>query len=140
MCPSVTQDDSDSAYALAVGLLQMGVVLLVLSAALGAGIHGVSGELSERVPTADFNYEYDGATGTLSITHDGGDPIDAAALRVSGAGDGAACRGGAWASGRVDAEDTCVLEGVPSDGTVRLVWDGGGPESTVLDVWAATRR
>jgi len=134
----VTQDHSDSAFALAVGLLQMGVVLLVLSAALGAGIHGVSGELSERVPTAEFDYEYDGETGTLSITHDGGEPIDAAALRV--AGDGAACRGGAWASGRVDAEDTCVLEGVPSDGTVRLVWDGGGPESAVLDVWAATRR
>ena len=134
----MTQDHSDSAFALAIGLLQMGVVLLVLSAALGAGIHGVSGELSERVPAADFDYEYDG--GTLVITHDGGDPIDAAALRVAGARDGAACRGGAWASGRVDAEDTCVLEGVPSDGTVRLVWDGGGPESAVLDVWAATRR
>ena len=136
----MTENLTDSASALAVGLLQMGVVLLVLSAALGAGIHGVSGELSERVPTADFNYEYDGATGTLSITHDGGEPIDAAALRVAGAGDGAACRGGAWASGRVDAQDTCVLEDVPRDGTVRLVWDGGGPESAVLDVWAATRR
>ena len=136
----MTQDHSDSAFALAVGLLQMGVVLLVLSAALGAGIHGVSGELSERVPTAEFNYEYDGATETLSITHDGGEPIDAAALRVASAGEEATCRGGAWASGRVNAEDTCVLEGVPSNGTVRLVWDGGGPESAVLDVWAATRR
>ena len=134
----MTQDHSDSAFALAIGLLQMGVVLLVLSAALGAGIHGVSGKLSERVPTAEFDYEYDGATRTLSITHDGGEPIDAAALRV--AGDGAACRGGAWASGRVDAEDTCVLEGVPSDGTVRLIWDDSGPESAVLDVWAATQR
>ena len=140
MCSVVTENLTESASALAVGLLQMGVVLLVLSAALGAGIHGVSGELSERVPTAEFDYEYDEATGTLAITHDSGEPIDAAALRVAGAGNGAACRGGAWASGRVDAQDTCVLEGVPRDGTVRLVWDGGGPERTVLDVWAATRR
>ena len=140
MCSVVTENLTESASALAVGLLQMGVVLLVLSAALGAGIHGVSGELSERVPTAEFDYEYDEATGTLAITHDGGEPIDAAALRVAGAGNGAACRGGAWASGRVDAQDTCVLEGVPSDGTVRLIWDGSGPGSAVLDVWAATRR
>lgn len=127
---------ADSASVLAVGVLQMGAVLLVLSAALGAGIHGVSGELSERVPAADFDYEYDG--GTLAITHDGGDPIDAEALRV--AGSGAACHDDEWASGRVGVDDTCILEGVPRDGTVRLVWDGGGPESAVLDVWAATRR
>ena len=132
----MTENLADSVSVFAVGVLQMGAVLLVLSAALGAGIHGVSGELSERVPAAEFDYEYDG--GTLAITHDGGDPIDAEALRV--AGSGAACHDDEWASGRVSVDDTCIIEGVPRDGTVRLVWDGGGPESAVLDVWAATRR
>jgi len=128
-------EDRNGPRSLAVGVLQMVAVIGLLSVAIGVGVHGVSGGLSETVPAAEFGYEYDTAAGTLEITHEGGDPLDAAALQVVG-GD-AACATDDWKTGRVAAHDTCLLEDVSRDGTVRIVWSGAGPNRATLDVWTA---
>ena len=100
------------AWSLAAGVLRMVAVVGLLSAVVGAGVYGVSGGLAATVPDAEFDYEYDRSAGTLEITHSG-DALDAAAVRVVGAGNG--CDDG-WDSGRVTAEDTCALGGSPASG------------------------
>jgi len=122
------------AWSLAAGVIRMVAVMGLLSAVVGAGVYGVSGELAATVPDTEFDYEYDRSAGTLEITHGGGDALDAAAVRVVGAGDG--CDDG-WDSGRMTVDDTCVLEGVTGERSVRVVWDGAGPSRATLDVWPA---
>lgn len=114
-------------------VVRMVAVIAALSVVVGAGVHGVSGHLSGTVPDAEFGYDYDAASGTLTITHEGGEALDADALAVAGVD--AACASGAWQHGRVSADDTCVLERVPAGRTVRVVWDGP-PGRTTLDVRA----
>ncbi|PSP81312.1 hypothetical protein BRC88_03445 [Halobacteriales archaeon QS_4_69_225] len=118
---------------LAADVFRMIAALTVLSAVVGAGIHGVSGELFATVPDVEFDYGYDAETATLSITHAGGDPLPADAVRVVGTD--AACDAGPWGQGRVTADDTCRLVGVTDDRPVRVVWHDDGTDRAVLDVW-----
>lgn len=114
-------------------VVRMVAVIAALSVVVGAGVHGVSGHLSGTVPDAEFGYDYDAASGTLTITHEGGEALEAAALEVSGVD--ADCAAGEWQRGRVTADDACVLERVPTGRTVRVVWEGP-PGRTTLDVQA----
>ena len=118
---------------LAADVFRMIAALTVLSAVVGAGIHGVSGELFATVPDVEFDYGYDAETATLSITHAGGDPLSADAVRVVGTD--ATCDAGPWGQGRVTADDTCRLAGVTDDRPVRVVWHDDGTDRAVLDVW-----
>lgn len=127
-------DNGHAARSVVTGVLRMVAVIGLLSVVLGAGVHGVSGELVSTVPAAEFGYEYDGAAGTLEIAHEGGDALAAESVRVVGVE--AACSSEGW-SGRVTADDTCLLEDISREDTVRVVWDGNGPDRATLDVWVA---
>lgn len=56
----------------------VGVVLLVAVTVITAATVGVvvATETPERPPTASFDVSADGSTGEVSLTHQGGDPID----------------------------------------------------------------
>ena len=125
-----------TAASLAADILRMIAVVAVLSAVVGAGIHGVSGELFATAPDVEFDYGYDAETATLSITHAGGDPLPADAVRVVGTD--ASCDAGSWGQGLVTADDTCRLAGVTGDRPVRVVWHDDGTDRAVLDVWVGS--
>ncbi|MDS0283293.1 hypothetical protein [Haloarcula onubensis] len=112
-------------------------------AALDDADSGGQGETD--APAAAFGFDYDGSatgngdTGVLTITHSGGDAIDATTLSVRGDGivdpaDASAAvtaSGTTWASATGEetvTAGTSVTVGVASDCDVRLVWeapDGG---------------
>lgn len=118
-----------------VGLLVGGVVvvvglvlLVILAAVVGSFVLGV-GETSSAgaTPQASFTVDYDAASETAEITHDGGDAVPADELSVE-AGD----RTVAWedGDGEVSAGDSTAVDAAPGT-TVRVVWSGDG-ESAVL--------
>lgn len=119
----------------ALGIARMTVVLVLLTVVLAAGIHGAAGGIAATVPSAEFGYQYDASTETLAISHAGGDPLSTDAVRVTGVD--ASCTSGEWGSGQVTTDDTCILEGVDGERSVRIVWEGDGTSRAVLDVWAA---
>lgn len=116
------------------GVIQLVCLVILLSSVLGVGIHGAVGQLSETVPAADFEFEYDEATETLVITHDGGESVDARALRLTGID--AECTAEDWGDREVSAGDTCRVDSVPRDAQLRLAWDGVGTNTATLGGWA----
>jgi len=87
-------------------------------------------------PAVAFSFDYDESAGTVEITHDGGDSVQATALHVRGAGfadaDGAdMTSGGQWrgsASGEIDGESAVVagdrvVVGVDGDYELAVVWE-----------------
>lgn len=84
-------------------------------------------------PTASFEWSYDPQTGTMTLTHDGGDSIEASKLAVEG--DGFADREGAdqtsagtWQGSTTEdglvAAGNQVVVGVTSDYVLELVFHG----------------
>lgn len=104
------------------------VLLLVLAAVIGSFVLGM-GESSSATatPQATFTAEYDAASETTEISHDGGDAIPANELSAE-AGD----RTVAWddGDGTVTAGDSTAVDAAPGT-TVSVVWNGDG-ESAVL--------
>lgn len=127
-------DPRNRLRSLALDVARMVGVVGLLTVVLAAGIHGAAGGVAATVPSAEFDYRYDAAADTLTVTHARGDPLAAEAVRVAGVD--ATCTSDAWASGMVAADDTCVLSGVGDRSAVRVVWDGDDGTRAVLDVWA----
>lgn len=100
------------------------VVLLVLSAVLGTFVLGV-GSQQHAVPQASF--EFDNGAGGLTITHAGGDDVDADAVEVFVGGE----RRGTWADladvRQIGPGSQLRVDDVGSGDRVRLVWND--PES-----------
>ncbi|MFP4590919.1 MAG: type IV pilin [Halobacteriales archaeon] len=116
----------------------LGVVLLVgitvlLSAAIAGVVLGL-GAGPELPPQVDWSFAYDGE-GNLTVRHDGGEAIDAAAVEV--VGDPVVDPGplSARFNGTVRAGDEAVIDVDPDAGddpTVVLVWDGSDGTGHVL--------
>jgi FlaG/FlaF family flagellin (archaellin) len=60
----------------------MVAITVILAAVIGTFVLGLGDQVSESAPQAQFTFEYDGAQ-SVSITHDGGDSIDAGELSIS---------------------------------------------------------
>lgn len=128
----------------------IGVVLLfaisVALAAVTAGVMVGSDDLIQTTPQASFDFEYEpGGTGSpdlsggspdgeLTITHVGGDTVDASELTVRADSGKTATDGDLAWSGDVAAGASATVA-VDADGTVRVVHatDAG---STVLTTWS----
>lgn len=100
---------------------------------------GVGGD-TPSTPAAQLDFAYDDAEGTVTITHDGGDHLEADRLYVRGEGfadaDGADMTApGQWAGtigedGVVSAGDHVVV-GVESDFVTSVVWEGEDASATL---------
>jgi FlaG/FlaF family flagellin (archaellin) len=103
-------------------VLVVGVVLLVVLAAvvssfvLGVGSEGGAPE----APQVSMDFEYDDTTEAVTVTHAGGDSIDAAALTVVVDGQQFAWNG-TDADGRVSAGSSTTVS-AQRGATVRVVW------------------
>ncbi|MFW6437141.1 MAG: type IV pilin N-terminal domain-containing protein [Halococcoides sp.] len=106
-------------------LIVLLVVLVVLAAVIGTFTLGM-GESVESTPTATFSVTT--ADGVVTVTHDGGDPIDDDSLVVQ-----IDDRTVEWSEpdGTVSVGDEVTIEDAPS-GELRVIYDTG-EQSFVLE-------
>jgi len=85
----LTEDDAVSPV---IGVILMVAITVILAAVIASFVLGLGDQAQQATPQASFSFDYDGdgsGEGTVSITHDGGDSIEAQELYVRGTfGDG----------------------------------------------------
>jgi FlaG/FlaF family flagellin (archaellin) len=131
-----------------IGVVLMVALTVVLSASVGVFVLGIGSQVTEQTPNAVVQYEFavDGSGNeTLTLTQEGGNPIDAQYVTVYVDGDVAweagstgsnYVLGGAdeWADG-LEGGDSLALEtnssNVAVGDTVQIVWEKG-EQSTIL--------
>jgi len=81
----------DDAVSPVIGVILMVAITVILAAVIASFVLGLGDQASNTTPQASFSFDYDasGSNDILTITHDGGDTIDAERLNatVSGATD-----------------------------------------------------
>jgi flagellin-like protein len=65
-----------------IGVILMVAITVILAAVIGTFVLGLGDQLSTSAPQAQFFFEFNGSNG-LTITHDGGDAIEADDLNVT---------------------------------------------------------
>jgi len=113
------------------GLLVVLVPLLVIVAGIVASfVLGMGGGEAATAPVASWSFDYSGSSEELTITHESGDSIDAAAIDVE-----VESRTVDWAgNGTVEQGDSTTVEAGPDD-RVRVVWHGDDGSET-LGEWS----
>lgn len=109
-----------------IGVILMVAVTVILAAVVSTLVLGMSNDV-EANPQASFGFDYDGS-GSLEITHEGGNALDDARVTVSIDGtannwneDGGKISGG-------DSETFTVTGGEK----VNIVWQGQNDNSAIL--------
>ena len=146
----------DDAVSPVIGVILMVAITVILAAVIATFVLGLGDQVSNTAPQASFSFDYnagvsqdwdnseDGTAdgdGTLNITHDGGDTINAGNLYIRGSQDD-----GAWGNditdrdgdiqydtnSKINAGRTLSVNVADSD-TVRVVYEdpNGGSTATV---------
>ncbi|EMA01068.1 flagellin N-terminal-like domain-containing protein [Haloarcula vallismortis] len=108
----------DDAVSPVIGVILMVAITVILAAVIASFVLGLGDQAQQATPQASFSWDYDGSSspGELTITHDGGDPIEAQELFVRGDfGSGSVSSSGSW-----DSVDTTS----PSPGTTSEISAG----------------
>jgi len=75
----------DDAVSPVIGVILMVAITVILAAVIASFVLGLGDQAQQATPQASFSWEYEGgATETLTVTHDGGDSIEAQELFVRG--------------------------------------------------------
>ncbi|WP_435359518.1 type IV pilin [Haloarchaeobius sp. DFWS5] len=127
----------DDAVSPVIGVILMVAITVILAAVIGAFVLNIGGS-QEQVPQASFGFE-NGSS--VNITHDGGDDLEIANIKLSG---GISENANATEIGNNDdtwsgGETYSTGEAVSSSGTdVRIVWSSpSGDGSNVLSEWTS---
>lgn len=136
----------DEAVSPVIGVILMVAITVILAAVIGTFVLGLGGQVQDNSPQSSLTFEFsegtpagcdldtsndDGDSGTLSVTHDGGDKIAASDLEVTDGTDTAQLPCGSAPS---DLTAGATFDVQTSSGeTVRVVWsaNSGGDTSTV---------
>lgn len=118
-----------------IGVILMAALTIALAAIVGATIMSDANEKIDgaETPNADFGFEFDQATGELTVSHESGESIDPDSLDIVGSD--------AWGDQFTQAEhgdeitsqDAVVLHGIEAGESIRVVYQasGGGSSSTI---------
>jgi flagellin-like protein len=136
----------DDAVSPVIGVILMVAITVILAAVIASFVLGL-GDSTQKRPTANFDFEYDGsadnddsdADGVVSITHGGGDTVSADEVYIRGEGtvdpDGTkfdTTSTGKWlgTGETTDKNGESVISagnslrvGVSADYTLRVVWE-----------------
>jgi len=143
----------DDAVSPVIGVILMVAITVILAAVIATFVLGLGDQVSNTSPQASFSFEWNGASGeeaTLTITHDGGETIQAQNLYIRGSdgtvsGGTDANFGQTWdtyadgsvgATSEIQAGMKTTVENVDSDAEASLVWQSAtGDSSTTLKEW-----
>lgn len=81
--------NDDDAVSPVIGVILMVAITVILAAVIASFVLGL-GDTTQTTPTASFSFDYDssgGSGGDVTITHDGGDPIQVSELYIRGNSD-----------------------------------------------------
>jgi flagellin-like protein len=120
--------DEENAVSPVIGVILMVAITVILAAVVGSFVLGL-GSSSSVAPQASFDFDYDGTE--VTITHDGGDTIDADDLTVTGSSSDAIL---VATADDISAGDKLVdAQTVTSGETIRVVYnDPNNDKSAVL--------
>ncbi|SFS02985.1 flagellin N-terminal-like domain-containing protein [Halomicrobium zhouii] len=133
----------DDAVSPVIGVILMVAITVILAAVIATFVLGLGDQVSNTAPQASFSFDYDGSD--LTITHNGGDSINAEELFVRGTNDD-----GSWSDGATDtvsgsttysdgdkiSAGDSVTVSVDDGDTVRVVYQSSeGGTSATLGTW-----
>jgi len=127
----------------------MVAITVILAAVIATFVLGLGDQISNTAPQASFSFDYDtsvsgsdsfgtsagSADGFLSITHDGGDTIEAANLNINGGVNSQTWSSASGASTEISA-GSGVEYAVEDSDTVRVTYQSSsGDSSATLGRW-----
>jgi len=142
----LTDDDAVSPV---IGVILMVAITVILAAVIATFVLGLGESVSNTAPQASFSTNYDSSpsagtdsfgdtvnNGLLTVTHSGGDSLEAPNLFVTG-GDASGRKvwSDVFATGSVISAGNSVDYAVSADDIVRIVWDNSKGNSAELDRW-----
>jgi len=125
-----TADDENRAVSPVIGVILMVAITVILAAVIGTFVLGLGDQVQQTSPNAQW--DWDQGSGSVTVTHEGGDSVDAARLTIGGD----ATNSDPFSSpAEVTAGTTSASIGgsLSSGDEVRLIWtaEGGGTSSTL---------
>ena len=115
--------NDDSAVSPVIGVILMVAITVILAAVIGTFVLGLGSNV-QSVPSAQFSFDY---SDQATITHDGGDGIEASALSVSYTVDGGASTSEDWDApdgSTVSSGDSTETDNAVEPGSeVRVIWN-----------------
>ncbi|MBV0923284.1 type IV pilin N-terminal domain-containing protein [Halomicroarcula limicola] len=149
--------NDDDAVSPVIGVILMVAITVILAAVIATFVLGLGENLSNTAPQASFSFDYEkqpgpkgwnnsqDGDGTLTVTHDGGDSINAENLHIKGSQDD-----GAWdvitgenvttaqhSTGASISAGTSIKVNVANSDTVRVVFESSeSGSSATLSKWS----
>ena len=140
--------EDDDAVSPVIGVILMVAITVILAAVIATFVLGLGDQVSNTAPQASFGFDWDGEAGgpaaDLTISHDGGDSVQANRLYVRGNADGGDTLSQTWgnwstsgisgttqvsAGNRIDVNTGPAAE-------IDVVWQSGsGTDSATLGDW-----
>jgi len=133
----------DDAVSPVIGVILMVAITVILAAVIASFVLGLGDQAAQDTPRASFEFTYDGSGGgtspsyggdaDLTITHTGGDAIDAAQVDVAdGGGTSNGAEGGnLFGSGDITAGDSATIS-IGSSDTIRIIYNQPSSDSTSI--------
>ena len=129
----------DEAVSPVIGVILMVAITVILAAVIGTFVLGLGDQVQDTAPQASFTFDF--GTGDVTITHDGGDSIDATTAslnttvdgtEVVDSGTGSYSGGTAWKQvGTVSAGSSVTATGYTWSGqSVRVVWTAANGDNS----------
>jgi flagellin-like protein len=134
----------DDAVSPVIGVILMVAITVILAAVIGTFVLGLGGSVQQTAPQASFTFDYqegaslpstvcnpDGGTSAspLSVTHDGGDSVEASRISVVENGSSSDWTSCSSVTGTISAGDTANVN-VGSATSVRITWASQNGENT----------
>jgi len=141
--------DDEDAVSPVIGVILMVAITVILAAVIATFVLGLGDQVSNTAPQASFSFDFDegsasgvtltdaGDNGDLTITHDGGDTIDASRVTIQASPGGSAAGGtDVYTSGSKVMAGSSTTVNVDTDATVRVIYTGQtGDSSATLGKW-----
>jgi len=136
----------DDAVSPVIGVVLLFAISITLAAVTAGVVVAGDDALVTTAPQATFDFDYtpggtageditdSGDSGSLTVTHEGGDNVNASAVEFRASPGGTATGGDLSWSGEVTAGDSTTAT-VDADTTVRVVYVGNGGRSTTMASW-----
>ena len=125
----------DDAVSPVIGVILMVAITVILAAVIGTFVLGLGSEIETTEPQAQFSFDADSDTEKITVTHDGGQPVDPDNVEVvASSGTDVSC---SWDVSEITAGNSCTTDPALTDeeGTLRVTWesDDGSQTGTLAD-------
>ncbi|WP_136600821.1 type IV pilin [Salinigranum halophilum] len=126
----------DRAVSPVIGVILMVAITVILAAVIGTFVLGLGDQVSETAPQAQFTFDFDDSADELTVTHDGGDAIEANRLSVAGDIDSSSPgvsnvdSSGVVTTALSAGDSFAVATDGSSNPTVRVVWSSANSDET----------